>query len=116
MTDDKRPADSDDVRDALLPEWLRENSAADGTFELPNWLDEPEAEDEALARAVPPEVAVPRVSTAWVTRAPAADADRPATTAAAAGISGSRWLSAPLIAVAALLAIAAALFVALVVW
>lgn len=116
MTDDKRPADSDDVRDASLPEWLREDSAADGTFELPDWLDEPEAEDEALARAVPPEVAVPRVSTAWVTRDTAADTDRPATTAATASWRRPRWLSAPLIAAVALLVIAAALFVALVVW
>ena len=69
--DDEQPdAGADD-----LPEWLREKPGAAGDINLPDWLDMPEDEDELdLARdRQPPDIAVPRVSPAWVVREPASE-------------------------------------------
>lgn len=118
MTEDKRPVDPDDEGDAAgaLPDWLREEPANGREFEIPDWLGDPEDEAESSVEVTPPEVAVPRVSPAWVTRDIDVDSDLPATPAATDNTTHPRWLSAPLIALAALIVIAAVLFVALVVW
>lgn len=118
MTEYKRPANPNDEGDAAgtLPDWLREEPADSGGFEIPDWLDKPEDEAESPVDVTPPEVAVPRVSPAWVTRDIDVDSDLRATPAATDNRTRPRWLSAPLIALAVLIVVAAVLFVALVVW
>lgn len=98
-----------------LPDWLRETGATGAELELPDWLDDPDAGDHDIASTGDPaEVAVPRVSPAWVSAETVTETGHMAEPSTA-GPANPEWRF-PVFAVLGVLIIIAAVIAVLVVW